>query len=239
MEKYTNAITYNIKNVQNVEPLHHGKLTDNILLATTSRKKLVCKFDDLNSCRHDVFVSKILNANGINVPKTKIKKHEDLCFTVYEYQPGRTLYDLINNGMPANEIGKIYGEAFNTVYKMSQIPVNPKRWGRNMFASDKEFLFYKILDTKMGFFHNDLHAGNILVSDDGHVAGLLDTNAITLSTSNMFLARTWIKYPYEDFAYLLKYWAKISGQKMDAERADKIFTLTQTMARVNPNEKAR
>lgn len=231
-QDYMNAITNNIKNVKDIQSLNHGQLTDGLLLVTTPHKKLVCKFDELNACRHDAYISKLLNANGVNVPKTQVKKSDDLCFTVYEYNPGRTLYELINDGLPYNKINKIYSESLNTVYKISQIPVNPKRWGKPMFASSKEFLLYKLFDMDMRLFHNDLHAGNILVADNGHVSGLLDVNAITLSTSNTFLARTWIKYPYEDFDKILKHWANISGQKMDPERVDKIFTLTQTMCRV-------
>ena len=150
---YTDAITGTIKNVQDIKPLLHGGFTDNILLVTTPKKNFVCKFDDLAMCRHDVFVSKILNANGIKSPNIRIKKHNDLPFTVYEYNPNKTLYELICDGLPTNKIGKIYFEAFDTIYKMSQIPVNPKRWGAPMFASPKEFLFYKMFDMKMGLIY--------------------------------------------------------------------------------------
>ena len=101
-----------------------------------------------------------------------------------------------------------------------------------MFASNQDFAFNKILGTNVALYHNDLHAGNIIISNDWHFDGLIDISAVTLTTTNMFLARTWIKYPANDFPDMLKYWAQISGQEMDEKRVECIHTITQTRGKI-------
>ncbi len=229
---YVRAIKNTIKNVHDIiEPNVLG-LDSRVLIAHTPKKNIVCKFDNETMCRRDRYVSNIMRGNGIKMPTMKIYEHNGVYFTAYKYNPNKTLAEWIDLGLPRELAYDIYCDAFDTIYKISQIPVPPQKRSREMFASARDFMFNKILGTNVALYHNDLHSGNILVDDNLNFNGLIDISAITLTTTNMFLARAWIKYPADDFPELLGHWAKISGQVMDEKRICDIRTITQTRGKI-------
>lgn len=229
---YVNAIKNTIKNVYDITEPNVLGLDSRVLIAHTPNKKIVCKFDNEMMCRRDRYVSNIIYRAGINTPKTQIKNHNGVHFVTYEYNPNKTLAEWLDLGFPRDLVHNIYCDAFKMIYKISRVSVPPRKQTREMFASDQDFTFNKILGTNVAMYHNDLHAGNIIISDDWCFDGLIDISAITLTTTNMFLARAWIKYPADDFPNMLKYWAQISGQEMDEKRVEYIHTITKTRGKI-------
>lgn len=229
---HINAINNTIKDVCEINEPNVLGLDSRVLIVRTKRKKIVCKFDTEPMCRRDRYVSNIIRRAGIKMPLMKIYEHNGVYFTAYEYNPNMTLAEWIDLGMPRKLAYNIYCNAFDTIYKISQIPVPQQKRTREMFASDQDFTFNKILGTNVALYHNDLHPGNILVNDNLDFDGLIDVSAITLTTTNMFLARAWIKYPAAEFENLLQHWAKISGTDMDKKRVNDIRTITKTRGKI-------
>ena len=229
---HVNTINNTIKDVYEINEPNVLGLDSRVLIVQTKRKKIVCKFDTEPMCRRDRYVSNIIRRAGIKMPLMKIYEHNGVCFTAYEYNPNMTLAEWIDLGMPRKLAYNIYCDAFDTIYKISQIPVPQQKRTREMFASDQDFTFNKILGTNVALYHNDLHSGNILVDENWNFDRLIDVSAITLTTPNMFLARSWIKYPAMEFENLLQHWGKISNTKMDAKRIADIRTITQTRGKI-------
>ena len=216
------AICANFKGVQSIEePIHSGQ-DARVLIVRTPKKSVVCKFDHPNICRHDVYVSKLLRANNIPVPNVQFSKYGETIFTNYDFIPNHTLEDFLVADVPPKFTETVYRGAMDTIYQISQIYVNANDMPPYMFASQSEYALSRIFDTTVALYHNDLHAGNILVSSDGKFAGLLDINAVTLGGQDTFLARAWTRYPINNFENMLAHWGAISHQKMTAERIKRI-----------------
>ncbi|MBO7656500.1 MAG: hypothetical protein J6S80_02110 [Alphaproteobacteria bacterium] len=230
--EYVRAIENSLKNVSDITEPDVLGLDSRVLIAQTPKQKIVCKFDDESMCRRDRYVSNIIRRAGIKMPEMKIYENKGRYFTAYKYNPNKTLAEWIDLGLPRELAYDIYCDAFDTIYKISQIPVPPQKSTPNMFASDQDFMFHQLLGTSVALYHNDLHSGNILVTDDFHFDGLIDVSAITLTTTNMFLARAWIKYPAINFEDVLQYWGKISGTIMDEKRIADIRTITETRGKI-------
>lgn len=229
---YVHAIKNTIKNVHDITEPDVLGLDSRVLIAHTPNKKIICKFDNETMCHRDRYVSNAMRRAGIRTPKMQINNHNGVYFTTYEYNPNKTLAEWLDLGFPRDLVHNIYHDAFDMIYKISQISVPPCKQTREMFASNQDFMFNKILGTNVALYHNDLHAGNIIISNDWRFDGLIDISAITLTTTNMFLARAWIKYPAGDFPELIEHWAKISGQVMDKKRICDIRTITQTRGKI-------
>lgn len=230
--EYVRAIENSLKNVSDITEPDVLGLDSRVLIAQTPKQKIVCKFDDESMCRRDRYVSNIIRRAGIKMPEMKIYENNGQYFTAYKYNPNKTLAEWIGMGLPREAAYDIYCDAFDTVYKISQIPVPPQKSTPNMFASEQDFMFNKILGTNVALYHNDLHSGNILVNENLDFDGLIDVSAITLTTTNMFLARAWIKYPAINFEDVLQYWGKISGTIMDEKRIADIRTITETRGKI-------
>ena len=229
---YVSAIKHSIKNVYDIREPNVLGLDSRVLIAQTPKQKIVCKFDTKSMCRRDRYVSKIIQRAGIKIPNMKIFEHDGICFTAYKYNPNKTLAEWIEMGLPRELVYDIYCDAFDVIYKISQIPVPPQKRPREMFAAPQDFMFNKILGTNVALYHNDLHSGNILVDNNWNFDGLIDVSAITLTTPNMFLARAWIKYPAMEFEDMLQHWGKISGTDMDEKRIADIRAITQTRGKI-------
>ena len=169
--EYVHAIENSLKNVSDIiEPNVLG-LDSRVLIAQTPKQKIVCKFDDESMCRRDRYVSNIIRRAGIKMPEMKIYENKGRYFTAYKYNPNKTLAEWIEMGLPREVAHDIYCDAFDTIYKISQIPVPPQKSTPNMFASNQDFMFHQLLGTSVALYHNDLHSGNILVTDDFHFDG--------------------------------------------------------------------
>lgn len=230
--KYVNAIKNTIKNLEYITEPNVLGLDSRVLIAKTKNKKIVCKFDTKPMCRRDRYVSNIIRRSGIKMPTMKIYEHNGVYFTTYEYNPSKTLAEWIDLGLPCELVYDIYCDAFNTIYKISQIPVPPQKRSREMFASAQDYMFNNILGTNVALYHNDLHSGNILVNENLDFDGLIDVSAITLTTTNMFLARAWFKYPANNFINVLQHWEKISGTDMNEKRIEDIRVISQTRGKI-------
>lgn len=230
MRFYIDAIKANFQNVQSIEePVHSGQQA-RVLIARTPKKSVVCKFDHPDICRHDVYVSKLLRKNNIQVPNVQMRKYGKTIFTTYDFIPNHTLEDFLVAGVPPEFVDNVYKGAMNTIYKISQIPVRADNMPSYMFSTKAEYTFSRIFGTRVAFYHNDLHPGNILVGNDGQFVGLLDINSITLGGQDVFLARVWTRYPTNNFEQLLVHWGQISGAKLTAERINAIRSMTAKSA---------
>lgn len=222
---YIDAITANIANVQKIEEPVHSGASCRVLIVRTPKKSVVCKFDYPNICRHDVYVSKLLRKNNIHVPNVQMRKYGKTIFTTYDFIPNHTLEDFLIAGVPPEFADNVYKGALNTIYKISQIPVRADNMPSYMFATQSEYMFSRMFGTRVAFYHNDLHPGNILVGDNGQFSGLLDINSITLGGQNIFLARAWTRYPSDHFEKLLMHWGQISGAKLTAATINTIRSM--------------
>lgn len=223
---YIDAITTNFKNVTDITEPVHSAVTGRVLIAHTPKGSVVCKFGHPNICRHDVYVSQLLLQNGINVPKVRMRKYGNTVFTSYDFIPNHSLEDFLIAGAPPAFANTVYKSAFNAVHRISKISVRPDNMPPYMFSTQSEYMCSRLFGSRVAFYHNDLHAGNILVGNDGRFGGLLDITAITLGGQDVFLARTWSRYAGTNFKELLNHWAKISGEQMTAERIERIRAMS-------------
>ncbi len=163
------------------------------------------------------------------MPNIKIANYDGLFFTTYEYNPNKTLAEWIKSGLPRDLIFSIYCDAMDVVYKISNVTIPIQKMSRDMFNSHQDFIANKFFDIPMKLYHNDLHAGNILLGPRWEFAGLLDMASVSMTTLNTFLASVAVKYPYycskTDFWGLVKHWEKISGQRIDRERFKSICNM--------------
>lgn len=229
--KFVKAIKNNFPGVYDITEPNVLGINSNILIAHTPKKKIVCKFDKESVCRHDRYVSEKLRKNDICVPNIKIANYDGLFFTTYEYNPNKTLAEWIKLGLPRDLIFSIYCDAMDVVYKISNVNIPNQKMSYDMFNSHQDFIANKIFDMPMKLYHNDLHAGNILLGPRWEFAGLLDMASVSMTTLNTFLASVAVKYPCycseTDFWGLVKHWEKISGQSIERERFKSICNMIQ------------
>lgn len=229
--KFVKAIKNTFPGVYDITEPDVLGINSNTLIAHTPKKKIVCKFDKEPVCRHDRYISEKLRKNDICVPNIKIANCDGLFFTTYEYNPNNTLAEWIKLGLPRDLIFSIYCDAMDAVYKISQVKIPAQKMSHDMFNSHQDFIANKIFNMPMELYHNDLHAGNILLGVRWEFVGLIDMASVSMTTLNTFLASVAVKYPYycseNDFWGLVKHWGKISGQDIDRERFKSICNMIQ------------
>ena len=174
----------NIKQIypQSIEisqPAVRGFAHDLYIVKTAQNDKIVCRFASKTTAEHDLYVSKLLNSNGITVPDISLCNFgEEYCET-YPLIAGKTLYERIHSGISHEKLDNVYNQLFQISYKMAQIPYEFSEKVSVPLTAKTAIIFCKLLNSgTVGLGHTDLIAKNILLDDSDNICALLDLDSV-------------------------------------------------------------
>lgn len=241
---YKAAIFDRYPNAKNLcQPLVRGS-QQNVIFANVDGQQMVFKFGNPDIIRKNAYISRLYAENGIPCPVITAHQYKNVFFEEYKHIPGKTLYEHIGCGMDAEKIKQVYRETLVAFAKMGQIKpgvldgfphkhmhivadehitnVNNAVLGKLCMA-----LVYLINlgnDDDKAVYHTDITPKNIVVSEDGHLVGILDIDTAAVSDVNYAFGAMAAKYIQLGFDIneLFDVYEKISGKKLNKTRASVI-----------------
>ena len=243
-EIYKLAIKAKYPNAQNLRtPVVCGS-QQNVIFADIDNKTIVFKFGTEDIIKKNVAISKTYLDFGIPVPRIKMKQYNNLFFEEYEQLAGKTLYEAINEGMPADKIKKVYRQILKNIAKMCKITPDAlkNKPNKNIHLVAREHvtnvnnvilgnicmaLIYIVnLGTKKdtAVFHSDITPKNTIVSNDGILVGFVDLDSVAIANLNYIFSAMAAKYQQMgfDISELCDYFEKISNIKLNRTRISTI-----------------
>lgn len=161
------------------QPIVRGFSHDLYIVKTKHNGKFVCRFAPKDTAEHDLYVSKLLNSNGIKAPDISLHNfNQEYCET-YPFINGKTLYERICEGISDNKLDTVYNQLFQISYKMAQIPYEFNKKVPIPLTAKIAITCCKVLNSgPTGMGHTDMIARNILLDDDDNVCALLDLDSV-------------------------------------------------------------
>lgn len=183
----------------------------------------------------NAWVARILNDHDIPAPRTSIHGQGNVWFESYSYCPDKTLYEHIALSNSDVCVFTAFQNLLSLEHKMSQIDVNEFRPAHyrhfyEMHKANMKNLFNPSLATfystftyllsqygTLRLFHNDLHAKNVLISNDNNISHILDLDAVALSNENFCLTMLLRHYPgpKSDYKHLLNFYEELVRRKVN------------------------
>lgn len=183
-------------NIGIYEPFNKGFVHNIYIVKDKDNNEFVCRFSSENIAKHNSYVSKLLNSNGIKVPDVSLYNFgEEYCET-YPFIKGKLLYERIQEGISKDKMENVYKQLFDISYKMAQIPYNFDKKIEIPLTAKVAIIFSKILNsTTNALCHTDLNFKNIVLDNDDNVCALLDLDGV-LSESMAFVFINTLRTPY-------------------------------------------
>ena len=240
LDKYPNAQNFRIPDVCGTKK--------NIVFADIGNKTRVFKFGNQGIIGKNEFVSMVYRMNKIPVPNISACQYGDIFFEEYEMLPGKTLFEAIRDGMPADKIKCIYCEILESMVKISKI--SPSILGNHPYrhvhtvarehvtnvnnATLGNICMALVYMANIGakndkaIIHYDITPKNTIVSNSGHLVGFVDLDSVAIGDINFMFGAMAAKYTQLGFDIneLFDYLKKISTKKINRARV-------HTMANAN------
>lgn len=211
---------------------------NNVLMADTDTEKYVFKFSSAALVKKNELVSTIFQAYDIPVPTVSAISYQDQFFEMYSYIPGKTLYEHIGQGLSGKNLELIYQELLRLVQKMSKIDtalfntieykycyqiakINIINSSSNvLLANIFGGLVHALSAGKKGIYHSDITPKNVIISDDGRIAALLDIDSVALCNEHFALGAMLSKYQQLGYKLsgLYDFYEDITGRHIDRNR---------------------
>ena len=219
-----------------------GRRIHKIYIIETGEQKLVCRFENELTAKHNLFVSQQLNSSGIiKVPEISICNCGKTYCEIYPFIPGKTFHERLTEGLSEDAQDSVYQQIFDISYKISQIPYNSQfKTPITVIAkcASNLFNFFNIKNKKI--YHTDLHAKNIILNDEDNVFALIDLDAVYPEYFSLVLTRLIRdakKYEY-NVDKLKKFYEneKFETGILDLEKQMKIYSVFQKTFRFFIND---
>ncbi len=231
------------------EPSLRGN-QDNILIAQTDSGDRVFKFNNEDIVRKNAKVSYLYNVRGIPVPQITPRDYKNLHFEDYAEIKGTPLRVAITQGMDAKQVKAIYREVMDEFIKMER--VYPELIGNESVNYAPEIARKHITTTRgvlpglaayaltmslninsknNSVYHFDLSPANIIVSDDGHLQGIIDLDSIGICSQDFAFAMLGARYQQIglDIKDLFRYYNTKNNNSLNYDRISAIANIRQKM----------
>jgi hypothetical protein len=166
-----------------VQPLTMGLVHD-VYIAESENDKHICRFSQKTVAEHNLQASKLLASYNIPVPNVSIYNCGDYYCETYPFIPGKTLHERILEGLPNEQLDKVYEQLFELSYKMSEIPYDSIN---NTSLPVVSKILRQMIDVlnpaAHTLCHTDLHAKNVILDDQDNVRAIIDLDAITYEST--------------------------------------------------------
>ena len=160
-------------------PVSKGLIHDVYIVETKYKDKIVCRFSTHKTAKHNLYVSRLVNSNGIQVPDGCLYKFDEEYCETYPFIKGNTLFERINQGISEEKLDNIYRQIFDISYTISKIPYN---FDSDLYVPVTAKIakkFFKAFNVSpVALCHTDLNAKNIVLDDQDNVSALLDLDAV-------------------------------------------------------------
>lgn len=214
-----------------------GWVAPAIYIVDTQDQTIICKFNQQEIILHNKHISDLLTAHNIDVPKTTAHNLFGTWFETYQYNPEKTLHELIENGISDEHIFIAYKKALEIQQKISQINISDlsiphcPRFFDIVNCCETTSLYRKIfylssLFGKQHLLHNDIYPRNILYSPETHEVHLIDLDSIAISNMGVQAISFFRNYPCQDTEKLMQEYQHLTGHKPNPKIlwcADKIL----------------
>lgn len=220
----------------------------NVLFADTPDGARVFKFSSPELVVKDEKISNQYKMAGIPVPNITSHQYRGLSFEEYPIIPGRTLYEAIGDGIGADDIRRIYRQILDNFAKMARVRAgslpheninlahyvareNVSTANNRTLGNVIWMLVYLMnlgADKNIGLFHFDITPKNVIISDDGHLAGFIDIETVGICNKNFAFGMMAAKYQQLGFDIneLVDYYENITGDKLNRTRIATISNLS-------------
>lgn len=236
-----------------------------VFLTDEGNETYVYKFNHFEMGIKNVVVSTLMREQGIHVPNVCLLKQNGHYIEKYNIIPGKTLYEHIGAGMPDDKIRTIFYEAVDSFVKMSNINAailecypcaRVDQIAKQNVSDVNGFIAAKLVssairlankcDTKdLGLYHTNITPKNIIVSPDGHLAGIIDMDEVALCDKNYAFASMAAKYQQLNFNIdeLVDRYEQMSLQPLNRTKIAKIANLNNIVKnilwRLSQNKKTK
>jgi hypothetical protein len=160
-------------------PVSRGLVHDVYIVETKYNDKFVCRFSSPKTAKHNLYVSNLLNSNGIRVPDVSLHKFDEEYCETYPFIIGNTLFERIQQGVSEEKLDDIYRQIFDICYTISKIPYN---FDSDLYVPVTAKIakkFFKAFNVSpVALCHTDLNAKNIVLDNQDNVYALLDLDAV-------------------------------------------------------------
>lgn len=189
-----------------------------VYLAETPEGTIVCKFNNKKQITRNQSISQLLRTHNLPLPQTQEHIFSDLFFESYKYDPGKTLYERMQNDMTPAQIFDAYKQSMVIQSKISCIDprtadTNWKEYAYETFAHRKTIenihvnfaifdKIYKFLSThsNLKLLHNDIQPKNIILDDDLKLSSIIDLDTVALCNENFSVLRALRNYPLNNYS---------------------------------------
>ncbi len=179
-----------------------------VLVANTEPEKTVFKFSKSPTDHRTEYISEILTAYQIPVPKIDTIIKHGLTIEKYPYMPGKTMHEYMNTGITDSERDIIYSDILNLIEKIGAIPKSEfdKIPNKACHQVSESNIVHKTNNPTIGrivryatqilntgpqtICHCDISTKNILLDTNKRVCALLDLNAVSICNINFAMALT-------------------------------------------------
>ena len=160
-------------------PVSKGLVHDVYIVETEYKNKFVCRFSPQKTAKHNLYVSNLLNSNGIKVPDVSLHKFDQEYCETYPFIEGNTLFERLKQGISEEKLYDVYRQLFDISYTISKITYDFDSDLYVPVTAKMAKKFFKALNVSpVALCHTDLNAKNIVLDDQDNVYALLDLDAV-------------------------------------------------------------
>lgn len=209
LDFYKSIIYQTLPNISNIwMPDVRGAKNNVIFAQTPNSTNYAFKFQQhQDSVIRNSIISKNLRDAGIPVPEIIAQNYDGQWFEMYPAIPGQTLYKCVGNKMSYAELRHIYTELLKIFEKMSYINFAHINFGDTKYAYQTAYydttqtngallggitsIAIRIMNigskSDWGLYHHGLTPKNIIISNSGEIAGILDIDEVGVCNKNYAL----------------------------------------------------
>ncbi|MCM1294295.1 MAG: phosphotransferase [Muribaculaceae bacterium] len=165
------------------------------------------KFTDQNYAIRNASIAQALRDAGIPVPNIIAMQFDNQWFEIYPAINGQTLYECVGDGISHTELVGIYTQLLKIFEKMSQIDSDAVNFGTLRHAHQIAYrdtkktnnvFFGRLVSgavqlmnigprNNTGLYHHGMTPKNIIISNRGEIAGILDIDEAGICNRNYAL----------------------------------------------------
>ena len=182
-------------------PVSKGLIHDIYIVEVEYKNKFVCRFSSPKTAKHNLYVSNLLNSNGIRVPDVSLHEFDQEYCETYPFINGNTLFERLKQGISEEKLDDIYRQLFDVSYTLSKIPYD---FDGDLYVPVTAKIakkFFKVFNVSpVALCHTDLNAKNIILDDQDNVSALLDLDAVypeSMAFTLINLAREAHRFGYD------------------------------------------
>ncbi len=231
--KCYNILRNSIYDVSDIQVPYMQGTSNKVFIVRTSNNDYVCKFNETENLHKDMAINRLYHKYGIHMPDLQLKSAAGHLFEIYNFIPGRTMFEHLMDSISTENIQKIYANLIAQFIKMSNIS---KKEIIQICASHKNIIHigYKDNDVSLsdfltdGIYHCDMTPKNIILNDAGEFVSLIDYSKISFVDKHYAFSR--MALPYHKMGFDIEDLINTHNNNTDKQlKADKIYTTLNKM----------